>query len=98
MRREFCHGYHTNKTVRHARKPADYTVDTIHPIPDNKLTYNIIRKAEHLGTCDKCGTRRCGDADPAQKKRPAKPKRLGQVSGNIQEAIQDGWAIYHGEY
>ena len=97
MRREFCHGYHTNKTVRHARKPAG-TVDTIHPTPTNKLVYNIIRKAEHLGTCDKCATRRCCETDPAQKKRPAKPKRLGHVAGDIQEAIQDGWAIYRGEY
>lgn len=98
MRRCFCHGYHTNKTVRKCRNPPSNDEDASYPTPKTDVGYNIIRKMEHLGTCDECANRRCGEADPAQKKRKAKPKRPGHVAGYIQEAIQDGWAIYHGEY
>jgi hypothetical protein len=97
MRLEWCHGLHTNKTVRKERAPvnSDDHMNNPQPTPEKKFVYNVIRKSNHLGTCDKCSTRNCGDADPAQKKRPAKHKRHGHASCNLREIINEGWDIYY---
>ncbi len=97
MRREFCHGFHTNKSVKKIRKPVNYDdfEDIPQPTHEKKFVYSTIRKANHLGTCDKCATRNCCETDPAQKKRPSKPKRAGHASCSLREIINDGWDIYY---